>query len=358
MKTFPLSALNALALVSGPFVAVPTMPSSPAPFSPTASSRAPLVTVLSVNYNQAEVTRALLSSLRAVTYPRTEVVVVDNGSPKPGQAAAIAAGFPEVRVIAHPTNDGFAGGNNVGIRVAQGDYVLLLNNDTEVEPGFLEPLVAAMEADPSLGLASPKIRYHHTPDTIQYAGCGPIDPLTMRGHVTGHNEVDCGQHDTSGITDLGHGAALLIRRSVLEEVGLLPALYFLYYEEHDFAAHVTRAGWRVAYVAESVVYHKESMTVGKENALKTYYMTRNRLLYLRRNVHGTTFWLALAFVIGVALPKHTLVYLLRRRFDLLSALWRGTFWHLGRLGHRPAMHGLPQLERSKSDAASKALVAA
>lgn len=287
----------------------------------------PLVSIVTLNWNQAEVTCALLDTLRDVTYPNLEVIVVDNGS-RPEDAALLRERHPWIRLIENGRNEGFTGGNNVGIQASRGDYVLLLNNDTEVPAGFLEPLIEAMENDPAIGIASPKIRFHYAPDTIQYAGCDAINRYTGRGRLTGFGQIDRGQHDRSGRTELAHGAAMLIRRSVFERIGLLSDLFFIYYEEFDFTERTRRAGFEVQYVAESLVMHKESVTVGKENAFKTYYMTRNRLLFLRRNLFGASFWLALSFFLAISVPANTLRFILRRRFDLLGAFWRGLVWHL------------------------------
>jgi hypothetical protein len=287
----------------------------------------PLVSIVLLNYNQASVTCACLRSLRRLTYPRAEVIVVDNGSAG-HDAALIRAVHPEVRVIANPTNDGFTGGNNVGMRAARGEYVFLLNNDTEVEPDVLDRLVEDLEAHPEAGMASPKIRYFDDPARIQYAGSTPVHPLTGRSHCHGWMQLDDGRFDASGPTALPHGAALLVRRTVLETVGLLADAFFIYYEELDFAARARRAGYGIRYVGGAVVYHKESMTVGKDSPLKARYMTRNRLLYLRRNVRGGAFVVAAAFFWLLALPKRLVRDLARGRFDLVRAALRGAAWHL------------------------------
>ena len=116
----------------------------------------PLVSIITINYNEVEMTTRCLERLRSLTYPNVEVFAVDNASVE-GQAKALAERFPEVTVIANDTNDGFAGGNNVALRRARGQYVLLLNNDALPEPGLLGPLVETMEARPDVGIASPKI---------------------------------------------------------------------------------------------------------------------------------------------------------------------------------------------------------
>lgn len=287
----------------------------------------PLVSIVTLNWNQAAVTCDLLDSLKGVTYPRVEAIVVDNGS-EARDVALLAAYDPHMHLVRSPTNLGFTGGNNLGMRQARGEYVLLLNNDTEVEPDFLEPLVAAMEADPGLGACSPKIRYYHEPERIQYAGGTAVDPLRGQARWIGSGEIDRGQHDISGPTEMGHGAALLIRRRVLEEVGLLGEDYFIYYEELDFGTRLRRAGWRAHYVAESTVWHKESVTVGKASPLKTYYQTRNRVLYLRRNASGWRKTLLIAALVTVVAFVHVLRYAVAGQRDHARAVIRGLGWHL------------------------------
>lgn len=300
----------------------------------------PLVSIITINYNQYDVTCALLDTLQVITYPAVEVIVVDNGSAQ-DEAARLAAAYSFARVLAASDNLGFTGGNNLGMQAAKGDFILLLNNDTEVPAGFLEPLVRHMQQDAAIGICSPKIRYHHTDNILQYAGSHAINRFTARGRKIGWGEHDAGQHDVSGPTHLPHGAAMLIRRSVIDTIGMLGDVFFIYYEEHDFAERAKRAGYEIHFVAESWISHKESVTVGKDNAFKTYYMTRNRLLFTRRNVFGVAKLLAIVYVLLCAVPKHSLHYLVRQRWDLLDALWRGMLWHFNR---QPEVHTNPRLQ--------------
>ena len=294
----------------------------------------PLVSIISINYNQARVTCAMLASLRQLTYPNYEVIVVDNASPT-DDPAPIAEQFPHVRLIRSAQNLGFAGGNNLGIRAARGQYCLFLNNDTEVVPGLLEPLVAVFERDPTVGIASPKIIFYDTANLIQYAGCDGISPWTGRGHVEGYLEPDTGQHNTSRPTALIHGAAMMVPTAIIRRAGLMPELYFLYYEELDWCEMIKRQGWQSYYEAGATVYHKESVSVGQGSVLRTYYMNRNRLLFIRRNSQGWRFWSGTLFFLFAAVPKHSLVFALRRQWPHLRALWRGLGWHLqGRNVHQ------------------------
>ena len=291
----------------------------------------PLVSLITINYNQAPLTCALLASLRRISYPNLEIIVVDNASPT-DDPDPIKAQYPEVLLLKSGVNLGFAGGNNLGMAQAKGKYLLFLNNDTEVAPDFLEPLVDLLENNPRVGVASPKIRYFDGEQLIQYAGSQGLKPWTGRSVTLGHLEADRGQHDHSGPTALADGAAMLVPRRVVEAVGPMPALYFLYYEELDWCEHIKRAGYTCHYVAESTVYHKESASVGKASVLKTYYMNRNRLLFIRRNYRGWARLSSTLVFVGAALPKQALRYLSRREWRHLHALGRGLRWHWQHLG--------------------------
>jgi GT2 family glycosyltransferase len=287
----------------------------------------PLVTIISINYKQASVTCEMLASLQAITYPNYEVIVVDNASPE-DEITPVENSFPDVQLIRSSQNLGFAGGNNLGIAAAKGKYLLFLNNDTEVAPGFLEPLVEVFEANTTVGVASPKIIFHGTDNLIQYAGCAGINPWTGRSITFGSLEKDEGQHDVSSSTALAHGAAMMVPMELVKRVGLMPELYFLYYEELDWCEMFKRAGYYCHYVAKSTVYHKESASVGQGSIMRTYYMYRNRLLYIRRNLKGVQFWSGVLFFLLLAVPKQAMVFALRAQFKYLQALWRGLKWHL------------------------------
>lgn len=285
----------------------------------------PLVSIVSINYDQPIVTCEMLASLRKVTYPNFETLIVDNASPTTSPLS-IKENFPEIQLIISEKNLGFAGGNNIAIKQAKGDYILLLNNDTEVKPDFLDSLVELMESDKTIGIASSKILYFYEDNVIQYAGIPAISPITSRAGSDGDKEVDKGQYNQVKETFYPHGACMMIRKSVLEEIGLLYEGYFLYYEEYDFAERVRRAGYKIYYQPKSEIFHKESISTGKNSPLKTYYLNRNRVLFLRRNSSGITFLLAMIYFITISLPKNTAKYLFHKKH--LSALYRGLFWNI------------------------------
>ena len=287
----------------------------------------PLVSIISVNYNQARVTCEMVESLRQVTYPNIEIIVVDNASPT-DDPSLIVETYPEVKLIRSPSNLGYAGGNNLGIQQAKGKYLLFLNNDTEVDPGFLEPLVALFESNPKAGIASPKIIFYGTDNLIQYAGSTGVNPWTGRSKGIGNQEKDNGQYSVSTTTALADGAAMMVPKKVIDEVGLMPELYFLYYEELDWCEMIKRAGYTCHYVANATIYHKESVSVGKSSVLKTYYMNRNRLLFIRRNVSGWAFLTSTTIFLMAAIPKKAISHSIRREWKHLLALGRGLWWNL------------------------------
>jgi len=292
----------------------------------------PLVSIITINFNQLPVTMELLASLRQLTYPNVEVIVVDNCSAT-DPTREIKSIYPQVMVVASPQNLGFAGGNNLGIKASKGEYLLLLNNDTEVAPDFLEPLVDLLKNNPGAGAASPKILYYNSDNIIQYAGSTCVNPLTGRNKRLGFMEKDMGQHDQLRETDLAHGCAMMVPKKVIEKVGLMPELFFLYYEEIDWCETIKRAGYRIFFVPDSTVYHKESMSVGKNSTLKTYYMTRNRLLYMRRNSAGLRKLTALIFFLLISLPKNVMIYLYQRELEHIKAFWRACVWNATHLSN-------------------------
>jgi GT2 family glycosyltransferase/O-antigen/teichoic acid export membrane protein len=293
----------------------------------TSSPVLPLVSIITINYDQPKVTAQLLTSLRKITYPNVEIFVVDNNSPKHSTDAIMGA-FPEVNFIKSSVNLGFAGGNNLAVKQAKGDYLLFINNDVEVAPTFLESLVSCLQSDSSIGMASPKIKYFDAPTTLQYAGCTEINLMTGQGHFIGHHQEDQLAFAQTQPTAYIHGAAMLVSRKVLEQTGLMDDDYFLYYEELDWCARAKRDGFGVWYVADSEVWHKESMSTGKESPLKVYFQTRNRLKFLQKNGQLWQQIIGIGFILGLAVPKNTLTYLLKKRYDLAKASLMGAVDYL------------------------------
>ena len=292
------------------------------------SDTRPLVSIVTLNYNQSEVTREFLESTRQLTYPNYEVLVCDMASSKdPGEVIDPGA-YPRVRLLLSNSNLGFAGGNNWGIRQARGEYIFIVNNDTEVTPDLIDLLLQPFGTDPSIGVTCPKIKYFYDRDIIQYAGFNPINLLTGRTTARGSNEKDQGQYDVSGFTHGAHGCAMMVKRSVIENAGMFPEKFFLYYEEWDWSARIQKAGFRIWYAGEATIYHKGSISVGKNSPMKVYYQTRNRILYMRRNSSSANFLIFIVFFILFSVPKSILTYTFARQFKNLRSFLKGIFWNL------------------------------
>lgn len=287
----------------------------------------PLVSIITVNYNQSGITLEFLSSMEACTYPNYEIFVVDNASPR-DNPDSIKEKFPSVNLIKTDVNLGFAGGNNVAVDQAKGKYLLFINNDTEVEPGFLEPMVELLENNADIGMVSPKIHYYHTPNTFQYAGFSPIHPISIRNYAIGFGEKDIGQYNHTIQTGSIFGAAMLVPIKVIEEVGKMSEVFFLYYEEHDWAARIEKAGYKVYFDGRSLVKHKESISTVKDSPFQIYYINRGRILFARRNNSGFTKLLSMLFLYGISVPKLSLQYLLKGRSDLAAAVLKSAWWNM------------------------------
>lgn len=272
--------------------------------------------IITINYNGLEDTCALIESIPF--YENMEVIVVDNAS-KNQEAEIIAKRYPQVKVIKSERNLGFAGGNNLGIKAAQGKYLFLINNDTIFKEFNLQSLIDRLESSPNIGMVCPKIRFACGYNPIQYAGYTKLSKISVRNHAIGFNEEDHGQYDTAHPTPYAHGAAMFIRREAIDKVGLMPECYFLYYEELDWSMMFTRAGYQIWYEPACSIYHKESQATGQNSPLRTYYLTRNRLLLVHRNPQEFNKTLAYIYLIGIVALRDIIRYTLSARFDLIKA---------------------------------------
>ena len=279
--------------------------------------------VITINYNGLKDTCELIESL-PLEDKSIEVIVVDNAS-KEDEASIIASRYPQVKVIRSEQNLGFAGGNNLGIKAAQGKYLFFINNDVILKPqtSDIRHLISRLETDDKIGAVCPKIRFAWGDKPIQFAGYTPLSRYTMRNRSIGFGETDKGQYDTAHPTPYAHGAAMIVKREAIEKVGLMPECYFLYYEELDWSMMFTRAGYSIWYEPACTIYHKESQTTGQNSPLKTYYLTRNRLLFVKRNIQGLRRYITYTYLLLVVAPRDICKYILHRQFNLASATIKG-----------------------------------
>ncbi len=277
---------------------------------------APLVSIITLNWKQPRLTIECLDSLAKITYPNFNVYVLDNGSGD-GSIEQIKEHLPRlpyrVGLIDSKANLGFAAGNNVAIEKAlkeEAAFVLLLNNDTEVAPDFVEPLVETMQSEASIGVTGSKIYYFAEPKRIWSAGGIFTDSGWTR--QLGVNETDTPELNRKKKVDYVSGCAMLVRRAVIEKVGMLDARFFMYYEETDWCARAANAGFSTWYVPQSVIWHKIELKARDASPFYIYLMTRNRLLFL--HTLGRTKWQVLLSV-GLVDLRTILAWSVWKRYE-------------------------------------------
>jgi GT2 family glycosyltransferase len=295
------------------------------------------VGIVILNWKHPDEILACLVSLRRQDYLDYEVVVVDNGSSN-GSLPRIRQDFPEVALLENGRNLGFSGGSNVGIRYVMEhgvDYILLLNDDTEVAPNMLSTLVAAGEQDPNTGILGPSIFYFDSPDVLWSAG-GSVDRTGAARHL--HVDETAGDPGAP-ICDVDYvtGCAMLIKRSVVERVGSLDERFFAYFEETELCARARRAGFNIAYVPQARMWHKIGRDERGQSRAYLYLMARNRLLFVKcSGAPVSALLLATLDVLRTAAswslrPRH------RHMRPYATALTRGVFHFLiGEFGAPPA----------------------
>jgi len=251
-----------------------------------------------------------------------EMVVVDNAS-NVDESAIIKEKYPMVHTMRSEKNLGFAGGNNLGIRMARGEYLFFINNDTLFKDFNVQALIDRLKSSAKTAIVCPKIRFSWGNNPIQYAGYTPLSQITIRNSAIGCGEEDRGQYDIPHPTPYAHGAAMMVRREAIEKVGMLPECYFLYYEELDWSMMMTRAGYEIWYDPACTIYHKESQSTGQNSPLRTYYITRNRLMLVKRNIIGIKKYLAYAYLLTIVSTRDFIKYALTGKTKHLKATHRG-----------------------------------
>ncbi|MBN1810256.1 MAG: glycosyltransferase family 2 protein [Anaerolineae bacterium] len=241
----------------------------------------PSVSIVIPNWNGAQHLPTCLDSLRAQTHPRVEVIVADNGSTD-GSLELLARDYPEVRVLALEENRGFTGACNAGMRAAQGEFVALLNNDTEADPRWIEEIVAAFERHPEAGLVASKMLLFDRRDTFHTAG----DYYRVNG-IPGNRGVwqkDEGQYDQEEHVFNACGGSAAYRKTMLDQIGLLDEDFFFSCEDLDLAWRAQLAGWKCIYTPRAVVYHKLKASGGGTTA--SFHDGRNFIYLLAKDYPG------------------------------------------------------------------------
>jgi GT2 family glycosyltransferase len=244
-----------------------------------------VLSVIVLNWRKPYETLACLESLEQLDYLNTEIIVVDNGS-RDDSVPLLHQYFPGVHILETDSNLGYAGGNNAGIRhaLAHGaERVLILNNDVTVEPGFLAPLLAALQSQPDIGVVTPLVAEQASGGRVWALGSVVNWHTAEVRRQNAGEAVEAWRHRAPVEVEIASGAAMLVKAEVFQQVGLLDEDFFLYFEEIDWCLRVRQAGYRVVAVPASVVWHKVSAALGTASPVVDYYMLRNHLRLIRRH---------------------------------------------------------------------------
>ena len=290
----------------------------------------PLLFVIILNNTPKDDIFACLTSLFKSDYGNMKVMLVDTVSTD-DTSRKICQRFPQVQLIPLSTNLGYAGNNNIGIRAAieQGaEWILVLNDDTVLDPSCFSQLIEAGESDPTIGIVGPMVYHFDEPDIIQSAG-GMLGKYWQSIHL-GQNELDHGQFKSIRPVEWISGCAIMVRHTLIEQIGLLDVDYFLYWEETEWCIRATKAGWKIIQVPNAKLWHKGVQRNYQPQPYVTYYTTRNYLFTLAK--HKAPWSIRMLALINVlrTLLSWSVKPRWRNKRDHRNAMWRGMMDFLSR----------------------------
>ncbi|NQV38836.1 MAG: glycosyltransferase family 2 protein [Candidatus Marinimicrobia bacterium] len=281
----------------------------------------PKISIIVLNWNNWPDTIACVESIEKNVYENYNIIIVDNNS-EDSSEKILRQKYPDKIFIQSGDNLGYAGGNNIGIEKAlslKSDYILLLNNDTIVRHDFLQPLVNSFSLDEKIGIVSGKILYLDEQPKIWYAG-GKIDWLRGSGFSYGNKQIDNGQFDYNREVSFVSGCMMLIKREVIENIKLLNEDYFLYLEDTEYCFRAIKAGYKLYYVHQSLIYHKVNEKEGRY-ASTIYYSTRNRLKFIRENAQFI-YRALFPFFILIVFTMKIIVWIISGKWLFINAFFR------------------------------------
>jgi len=291
----------------------------------------PLISIVIVTWNRKKQITKCLDSVKKIIYPSLEVIVVDNNSTD-GTAEEIEQNFPEVILVKNEENLMAAGGRNMGIRQAKGDFIFFLDSDNVVDKNVVCELVRVISQNTKIGVVGPKMYYYRDPNRIWFAGA-EINLLTSKTTYIGHNETDRGQYNQ--IRETGHFPnAFLVRKDVIEKIGDFDEQYFIMYEESDFCLRANKAGFSVLYVPTAKVWHDVPLPSETANTLgyrglgdkqRAYWLARNRILFMKKNARFYSYIIFLSVFLPLFTLYYTSIIILHRKLSILRGYLRGIY---------------------------------
>ena len=253
-----------------------------------------LVSIIILNYNRNNNTLECLNSLQKQTYDPIEIILVDNGSEHPIylKLKKDLEKFDKklnISFIRTNINLFFTGGNNKALKIAKGDYICLLNDDTIVSTDFIEKMVNFLEQNTDAGMISPKIKVYKNKDYLWYAGVDINLRKPKISKLRGIWEFDPNNKKYTKIqyTDYAAGTALFLKKEVMDKIGLLDEIFFMYFEETDWNISAKKIGYKLYYVPTATIYHKVSPSINnKPSQLKQFFLNRNAQILVWKHANS------------------------------------------------------------------------
>lgn len=298
----------------------------------------PLVSIIIINWNGGDVFEDCLNSLKKINYDNWELIIVDNAS---------TDGTEKYAKIKNKMNIGFAPANNQGVKVAKGKYILLLNNDTLVEKDFLSVLVKKMESDLTLGIIQPKIFMMDKPGYLDNAGSF----FTKIGFLEhwGFGQKDSQEFEKETEVFSAKGACMLIRKEIIEKIGLFDSDFVSYFEESDFCWRVWLSGWRVIFYPKARIYHKVGFTIRRLDVGNiNYHYYKNRIRSLIKNLGFFNLLIVVPVHLGLSIGI-AFAFLIYGRFANVLMIFRAIIWNIFNISKTLSMRTKIQSSRSLSD---------
>lgn len=289
----------------------------------------PLISIITLNWNQTDITLRFIESTRKLHYKNFEVLICDMSSATDSKMQVIAQNNPNTRILKTET---FSNNDiNWAVNQAKGDFILLINNHTELTENTLDHLLTPFLNDSLLGVTCPKVRSLDNRAVIQFAGYRSLNKITGKKSIIGYNQQDNGQYDHPEYMQGVFSGAMMFKKNVIERAGMLPRNYYKYFDDIDLSNRILKTGYKIFYQPQAVVYSGEIPNESERTAINVYYNTRNRIFFMRSNTGIYQFILFITFFLLITTPIVMGKFLLKGQIYHLQSFFKGIWWNLRRI---------------------------
>lgn len=286
----------------------------------------PFISIITLNWNQTDSTCQFLETTKALLYKNYEILVCDLGSAVDPTAQILSGNYPNTLIL--KSENSRENAINLAVRKAKGDFILLVNNHTELCENTLDHLLTPFLSDHSLGVTCPKIRSYYNRKEIHYAGYSGLNIFTGKKSIVGYRKEDNGQFDVPLYTQGVYSGAMMIRKNVIEQPGMLPANFFVYFDDSDLSARILKSGYKILYQPKAVVYNKAQQNTSGKTAIEVFYHTRNRIQFMCSNSGILQLFAFLLTFLFITVPVTSIQFLIKRQIAHLHSFYKAIWWNI------------------------------